>query len=102
MMGLGFALKEQYVPGKTYDLGHYHLPRFHDVPEIHLLPLASGRGKGPFGAAGIGECSLLPTAPAIINAISNATGARPRDLPVTAASLRDLMPAVPFRRERKE
>jgi len=102
MMGLGFALKERYTPGKTHDLGRYHLPRFHDVPEIHLLPLASGRGKGPFGSAGIGECSLLPTAPAIVNAISSATGGRPRELPVTAASLRNLMVVDPLRRERKE
>lgn len=99
MMGLGFALKEQYVPGKTRDLARYHLPRFSDMPEIRLLPLASGRGKGPFGAAGLGECSLLPTAPAIVNAISNATGVYPRELPVTAASLRDLLVAAQARRE---
>ena len=102
MMGLGFALKERYVPGKTYDLARYNIPRFRDLPEIHLLPLASSRGKGPYGAAGIGECSLLPTAPAIVNAISNAIGARPRELPVTAASLLDLLAATPQRRERKE
>jgi CO/xanthine dehydrogenase Mo-binding subunit len=99
MMGLGFALKEQYVPGKTRDLARYHLPRFSDAPEIRLLPLASGLGKGPFGAVGLGECSLLPTAPAIVNAISNATRVRPRELPVTAASLRDLLTATHARRE---
>ena len=38
---------------------------------------------GPFGAKGIGEPSLLPTAPAIVNAIQNAVGVRIRDLPAT-------------------
>jgi len=39
---------------------------------------------GPFGAKGVGEPTLLPTAPAIVNAIYDAVGVRLRELPVTA------------------
>jgi CO/xanthine dehydrogenase Mo-binding subunit len=94
VMGLGFALMEEYVPGVTRGFSGYRLPRAADVPEIRILPIASGRGGGPYGAAGIGECSLLPTAPAIINAVSAATGVRPRELPLTAARLRRLLQEV--------
>jgi len=91
MMGIGLALMEEYVPSQTRDLTSYRLPRPSDVPEIRILPIASGRGKGPYGSAGIGECSLLPTAPAIVNAVSAATGVWPRELPLTAPRLRRLL-----------
>ena len=38
---------------------------------------------GPFGAKGLGECAMIPTAPAIINAITDATGVRITQLPAT-------------------
>ena len=39
--------------------------------------------EGPFGAKGVGEPGLVPTAPAIANAVYNAIGVRIRDLPIT-------------------
>ena len=43
--------------------------------------------KGPFGAKGVSEAALLPTAPAIINAIYDAVGVRIRDLPATPVKI---------------
>ena len=99
VMGLGFALMEEYVPKATRGFSGYKIPHAADVPEIRVLPIASGTGRGPHGAAGLGECSLLPTAPAIINAVSAATGVRPRELPLTAARLRRLLEEAAHARE---
>ena len=59
------------------------LPTALDVPEIVTEIVEQPEPTGPFGAKGIGEPSLLPTAPAIVNAIQNAVGVRIRDLPAT-------------------
>ncbi|MHB8132360.1 MAG: xanthine dehydrogenase family protein molybdopterin-binding subunit, partial [Mobilitalea sp.] len=88
MMGLGMALKEKYITDKTKNFGNYHIPRLSDVPEIKSIHLEVKHEHGPFGAAGAGECSLIPTAPAITNAISNAIGYRFFDLPVTADKIK--------------
>ena len=45
-------------------------------------------GEGPYGAKGLGEHVLIPTAPAILNAIRHATGAEVRDLPATPDKVR--------------
>jgi hypothetical protein len=54
-----------------------------DVPEIVTKIVERPEPTGPFGAKGIGEPSLLPTAPAIVNAIQDAIGVRIRELPAT-------------------
>jgi len=61
----------------------YVLPTALDVPEIVTRLVERPDPAGPYGAKGIGEPSLLPTAPAIVNAIQDAVGVRIRDLPVT-------------------
>jgi CO/xanthine dehydrogenase Mo-binding subunit len=91
-MGLGFALMEEYEPGKTASMKDYHIPTCADVPEIVPIIVESPEPSGPFGAKGVGEPALIPTAPAILNAIADALGERIYALPanlerVLAASI---------------
>ena len=73
--GLGLALMEEYLPGRTENLHDYLIPTFGDVPPIESLLIEVPDPGGPFGAKGLGEHVLIPTAPAILNAIRHATGA---------------------------
>ncbi|MDJ0615105.1 MAG: molybdopterin-dependent oxidoreductase [Rhizobiaceae bacterium] len=81
--GIGMALMEDYVPGKTENLHDYLIPTFGDMPEFEHIIVEVEDAEGPFGAKGLGEHVLIPTAPAIINAIRDATGAEVYDLPAT-------------------
>ena len=74
--GLGMALMEEYIPQKTEDLHNYLIPTVGDMPEIHSILIEKTDPEGPMGAKGLGEHVLIPTAPAILNAIRHATGAR--------------------------
>jgi CO/xanthine dehydrogenase Mo-binding subunit/aerobic-type carbon monoxide dehydrogenase small subunit (CoxS/CutS family) len=73
--GIGMALMEEYLPGRTENLHDYLIPTFGDVPTIESLIIEVPDPEGPFGAKGLGEHVLIPTAPAILNAIRHATGA---------------------------
>jgi len=90
LMGVGFALKEEYFPGKTKNFAQYRIPRASDAPTIRVIHLDTPHERGPFGAAGAGECAQMPTAPAIVNALAQAVGVRARDLPVTPQKLRGI------------
>ncbi|MEZ5779325.1 MAG: molybdopterin cofactor-binding domain-containing protein [Paracoccaceae bacterium] len=81
--GIGLALMEEYVPGRTDNLHDYLIPTIGDVPPItsHIVEIADPHG--PYGAKGLGEHVLIPTAPAILSAIRHATGARITRLPAT-------------------
>jgi CO/xanthine dehydrogenase Mo-binding subunit/aerobic-type carbon monoxide dehydrogenase small subunit (CoxS/CutS family) len=81
--GIGMALMEEFVPGVAENLHDYLIPTIGDIPEFehHILEIEDA--EGPFGAKGLGEHVLIPTAPAILNAIRDATGAEVRDLPAT-------------------
>ncbi|MCV2865615.1 molybdopterin-dependent oxidoreductase [Albidovulum sediminicola] len=81
--GLGMALMEEYIPGRTENLHDYLIPTIGDVPPIETLIIEEPDAHGPFGAKGLGEHVLIPTAPAILNAIRHATGARLRQVPAT-------------------
>ncbi len=81
--GIGMALMEDYVPGRTENLHDYLIPTIGDVPEIESILVEVPDPEGPFGAKGLGEHVLIPTAPAILNAIRHATGALVRQLPAT-------------------
>ncbi len=81
--GIGFALMENYIPGRTENLHDYLIPTFGDVPDIESIIVEVADQEGPYGAKGLGEHVLIPTAPAILNAIRHATGAMIRDLPAT-------------------
>ena len=74
--GLGMALMEEYLPQKTEDLHNYLIPTVGDMPEIQSILIEKTDPEGPMGAKGLGEHVLIPTAPAILNAIRDATGAR--------------------------
>ena len=86
-MGLGYGLLEEMVVEqgrvKNPQLVDYVIPTALDVPEILTHIVERPDPTGPFGAKGIAEPALLPTAPAIVNAIQDAVGVRIRDLPAT-------------------
>ena len=86
--GLGLALMEEYIPGRTENLHDYLIPTFGDVPEIETILVEDREPLGPYGAKGIGEPALIPTAPAILAAIRHATGVRIRKVPATPDRVR--------------
>ncbi|WP_245890817.1 molybdopterin-dependent oxidoreductase [Albidovulum aquaemixtae] len=81
--GIGLALMEEYIPGSTNNLHDYLIPTIGDVPPItsHIIEVPDPHG--PYGAKGLGEHVLIPTAPAILSAIRHATGALITRLPAT-------------------
>ncbi len=81
--GIGLALMEEYIPGRTENLHDYLIPTIGDVPPVEPLLIEEADANGPYGAKGLGEHVLIATAPAILNAIRHATGARIRHLPAT-------------------
>jgi CO/xanthine dehydrogenase Mo-binding subunit len=81
--GIGLALMENYVPGRTENLHDYLIPTIGDMPRIETIIVEEPASAGPFGAKGLGEHVLIPTAPAILNAIRDATGAVIEKLPAT-------------------
>ena len=90
-MGLGYALTEEFVYTKTDSFAKFRVPRAKDMPEMEVITLNIPRKKGPFGASGTAEYADVPTAPAIANAISNACGARIRNLPITPEKVKQLI-----------
>ncbi|MDQ2089983.1 molybdopterin-dependent oxidoreductase [Marimonas arenosa] len=86
--GMGMALMEEYLPGRTENLHDYLIPTIGDMPPVETLIIEEPDAHGPFGAKGLGEHVLIPTAPAILNAIRDATGVQMRKLPVTPSRLR--------------
>jgi CO/xanthine dehydrogenase Mo-binding subunit/aerobic-type carbon monoxide dehydrogenase small subunit (CoxS/CutS family) len=86
--GLGFALMEAYVPGRTENLHDYLIPTVGDMPEIECLLIEDPEPAGPYGAKGVGEPALIPTAPAILGAIHDAVGVRITTLPATPDRVR--------------
>ena len=92
IFGIGQALFEDLV----YDNGQllnpnlvdYPLPRFRDVPlNFSTIILEEGGGPGPYGAKGMGEGGILAVAPAICNAVFNATGVRIQEVPIRGERL---------------
>ena len=81
--GIGMALIEEYVPGRNDNLHDYLIPTIGDVPEIVSILIESNDPHGAYGIKGVGEHTLIPTAPAILNAIRDATGAVVTQLPAT-------------------
>ena len=79
--GLGMALMEEFIPGRTQNLHDYLIPTFGDMPQITSILIEKPDPEGPMGAKGLGEHVLIPTAPAILNAIRDASGARITRIP---------------------
>ena len=88
--GIGFALMEHLqfdtasgacLAGSFLD---YKIPTAVEMPSrIESIFVESDEPSGPYGAKGLGESPLIVPAPAIANAVYNATGVRIRDLPIT-------------------
>jgi aldehyde oxidoreductase len=86
--GLGLALMEEYLPGRSENLHDYLIPTVGDMPEIEVIIVEDREPLGPFGAKGIGEPALVPTAPAILGAVRHATGVRITRVPATPDRVR--------------
>jgi CO/xanthine dehydrogenase Mo-binding subunit len=87
-MGIGYALYESVslkTDGKWVDsFTEYLIPTTEDVPPvIEIVILEVPEASGPYGVKGVGEMGLVPTAPAIANAVYNATGVRATAIPIT-------------------
>ncbi|TPJ30912.1 2Fe-2S iron-sulfur cluster binding domain-containing protein [Mesorhizobium sp. B2-7-2] len=85
--GIGMALMEEYIPGRTENLHDYLIPTIGDVPPIEHILVEVPDPEGPFGAKGLGEHVLIPTAPAILNAICHATGVLVAKVPATPSRI---------------
>ncbi|RRI04438.1 aldehyde oxidase [Mesorhizobium tamadayense] len=85
--GIGMALMEEYIPGRTENLHDYLIPTIGDVPPVEHILIEVPDPEGPFGAKGLGEHVLIPTAPAILNAIRHATGVLVTKVPATPSRI---------------
>jgi putative selenate reductase molybdopterin-binding subunit len=88
-MGIGWALTEKMVydrEGRVTNpaLRDYRIPAFADLPRSEVFFADTYDKIGPLGAKAQGECAINAVAPAIANAIKNATGVRYSSLPFTA------------------
>ena len=81
--GIGLALMEEYVPGRTDNLHDYLIPTIGDVPPIETILIECPDPHGPYGAKGVGEPALVATAPAILGGIEQACGVRITHVPAT-------------------
>ncbi len=85
-MGLGYALTEdlpleQGVP-TSFNLRSLGLLRARDMPEVEVILVEVPEPEGPFGAKGVGEIGLVPTAPAVAAALYRFDGTRRYRLPM--------------------
>ncbi|TCJ19596.1 xanthine dehydrogenase family protein molybdopterin-binding subunit [Flaviaesturariibacter flavus] len=92
--GIGMALMEDLVFDHRFgrpinnNLADYHVPVNADIPDVDILFVnKKDPYSNPLGSKGIGEISLIGVAPAVANAIFNATGKRLRELPLTPDKL---------------
>ena len=90
-MGIGLALMEEFIPGKSESLDNYYMPTSMDMPDIEVLIVEDEEPTGPFGAKGVGEPALIPQAASIMNAIQDAEGVRPFQLPCHIERLKKLI-----------
>ncbi|MDB5732675.1 MAG: xanthine dehydrogenase, molybdenum binding subunit apoprotein [Variovorax sp.] len=101
-MGVGWALTEHMVyddKGKMLNaaLRNYHIPAFADTPRSEIFFADTYDTIGPLGAKAQGECAINPVAPAIANAVKDATGVRFAHLPLTPDRIFDQLVRAPDR-----
>jgi len=86
LQGLGYAIieevrnKDGYLETKNFD--DFLIPSSLDMPEMEVIIYESDDSVGPFGAKSVGELAIELIAPAVANALYNATGKRIRELPL--------------------
>ena len=93
MMGMGEALMEEIIYDEcgriiNANLAEYKIPTAVDMPPLESIIVESIEPHGPYGAKEVGEGAIMPTIPAILNAIYDATGVRIDELPVTPERIR--------------
>ncbi|MCX5815177.1 MAG: molybdopterin-dependent oxidoreductase [Proteobacteria bacterium] len=91
--GVGFALREEYVHGQTKDWFTFKFPTMKTAFDMDVIINQTPRRKGPLGATGVGEMTMVCTAPAVTNAIHDACGARIYDLPATPDKIKAALAA---------
>ncbi|HSE92391.1 MAG TPA: molybdopterin cofactor-binding domain-containing protein, partial [Methylomirabilota bacterium] len=96
-MGLGYALSERLCVDRgqvlTQTFMDYALLRAADMPDIVVRLVESVDAEGPFGAKGLGESGVIPTAAAVANAMKAALDVRFTELPITPAAVRAALEA---------
>ena len=85
-MGIGYALFEglhinESGVNDVNNLVKYHIPHINEMPKMQVDFIEAGEPGGPFGAKSIGEASVVPAAPAVMNAVVNALNVEINDLP---------------------
>ncbi|MGO4441770.1 molybdopterin-dependent oxidoreductase [Mycobacterium sp. 2YAF39] len=85
---IGFALTENFHVDDdgvmiNPNLRNYRIPTYADIPRTEVLLVETHDSVGPMKSKGIGESNVNPVAPALANALQDATGVRYRDLPFT-------------------
>ena len=92
VQGVGYALLEDFIIEngqiQTPNLATYTIPTSLDIPQVEVIIVEAVSKDGPFGAKGVGEQPIIPTAAAVANAIYHATGIRVRRLPIGPEILR--------------
>ncbi|HYL21425.1 MAG TPA: xanthine dehydrogenase family protein molybdopterin-binding subunit [Gemmatimonadales bacterium] len=100
VQGIGWALMEEckWRDGAMANnqLTNYLIPTSDDVPAIRVDFLENPYPHGAGGAKGLGELPIDGPAPAIVNAMAAATGADPREIPVTPEKLMELLESAEF------
>jgi aldehyde oxidoreductase len=91
--GVGYALREEYIHGKTKDYVMLKFPTIRDTFEMEIITRETRR-QNPLGATGVGEMTMVSTAPAVTNAIYNACGARIYSLPATPKKVKAALSAA--------
>jgi len=91
--GVGYALREEYIHGKTNDWNTFKFPTMKTSFPMDVIIKETPRVKGPLGATGIGEMTMVSTAPAVINAIYDACGVRIYNLPATPEKIKAALTA---------
>jgi CO/xanthine dehydrogenase Mo-binding subunit len=86
--GIGFALTENFHVDASGvmtnpNLRNYRIPTYADTPRTEVLLVDSTDSVGPMRSKGMAECCINPVAPALANAVANATGVRYRSLPLS-------------------
>jgi len=92
-MGAGYALREEYIAGKTKDWASFKFPSMKTAFEMETIVRETPRVRGTKGSTGVGEMTMVPTAPAVISAIKDAIGVWICELPATPDKIKAALAA---------